>query len=126
MLTGSSLIRKKSRPGLWASCTVVIGLGSLGAAAWVWNDIGDHGAKAAVASAVAIDRFSVFILIAISSAVVICALLAESYLPRERLDGPEFYVLAMLSASGGCSWRQPTISSSSSSASRSCLSPCTS
>jgi NADH-quinone oxidoreductase subunit N len=101
VLTVSSLIRKKSRPGLWAACTVIIGLGSLVSAAWVWNDVSDHGARAGVSSAVAIDGFSIFIIIAISSAVVIGALVAESYLTRERLDGPEFYVLSMLSASGG-------------------------
>jgi NADH-quinone oxidoreductase subunit N len=42
----------------------------------------------------------VFFMILVSTAVVLSALVADSYLKREGLDGPEFYVLALLSASG--------------------------
>jgi NADH-quinone oxidoreductase subunit N len=48
-----------------------------------------------------VDGFSIFVMLVIASAVVIGALVADSYLPREGLDGPEFYVLALFSASGG-------------------------
>jgi NADH-quinone oxidoreductase subunit N len=56
---------------------------------------------AAVAGAIAVDGFSLFITITLCAALVLAALLAESYLPREHLEGPEFYVLALLSTSGG-------------------------
>ena len=59
------------------------------------------GPAPAIASAVAVDGFSVFFMVAIGIAVVLGALLADGYLRRERLEGPEFYVLMLLSASGG-------------------------
>src|SRR5439155_24865479 len=37
----------------------------------------------------------------IASAVVVSALVFDEYLLREGLDGPEFYVLALMSAAGG-------------------------
>ena len=42
-----------------------------------------------------------FLTIAICCAVVLSALIMEAYLVREGLDGPEYYVLVLLSASGG-------------------------
>jgi NADH-quinone oxidoreductase subunit N len=48
-----------------------------------------------------IDGFSVFFFVVLAAAVVLAALLADGYLRREGIDGPEFYVLVMLSASGG-------------------------
>src|SRR5205823_3533853 len=55
----------------------------------------------AVVNAIVVDGFSVFVIIAIASAVVVGALVAEAYLEDERLGGPEFFVLTLLSASGG-------------------------
>jgi len=49
---------------------------------------------------VAVDGFTLFFTILLGSALVLGSLVAESYLPREGLDGPEFYVLAMLCTSG--------------------------
>jgi NADH-quinone oxidoreductase subunit N len=50
---------------------------------------------------VGIDGFSIFVTIVICSGVILGALLADGYLRRERLEGPEFYVLMLLSATGG-------------------------
>ena len=58
------------------------------------------GPVTAVGGALAIDGFSLFITMTVCAALVLGALLAEHYLPQERLEGPEFYVLAMLSAAG--------------------------
>ena len=57
--------------------------------------------RLAVADAVVVDGFSVFFTVVICIAVVLGALLADGYLRRERLEAPTFYVLMMLSASGG-------------------------
>ena len=59
------------------------------------------GPFSTVGGAVGIDGFSIFITVVICSAVIIGALVADGYLRRERLDGPEFYVLMLLSATGG-------------------------
>jgi NADH-quinone oxidoreductase subunit N len=47
-----------------------------------------------------IDGFSVLIVITVSIAVLLTALVADGYLRREGIVGPEFHVLAMVSASG--------------------------
>jgi len=107
LLAVSSLIRPRWPKGLYAAWTVVTGLVAL---AWTWHLWGqvvghDHpgslGPVSAVGGSLAIDGFGLFITITILSAVIIGALIAESYLPGEGLDGPEYYVLAMLSAAGG-------------------------
>jgi NADH-quinone oxidoreductase subunit N len=89
---------------LWSAAT------GLFAAGWgwhLWHDIVRKGAAgaptqatSAVSHAVAVDGFSLFLIITLSCALVLGSLAAESYLAREGLDGPEFYVLAMLCTSG--------------------------
>jgi NADH-quinone oxidoreductase subunit N len=107
LLALSSMIRRQWPKGLYAGWTVVTGLAAMGRAWHLWGQVVGHGATpkpgpvSAVAGAIAVDGFSLFITITLGAALVLGALLAESYLPREHLEGPEFYVLAMLSASGG-------------------------
>jgi NADH-quinone oxidoreductase subunit N len=100
ILVLSSVLPKRSRPGLWVSLTVLIGLGALATSVWLWNDLDPRHPTLAVGGAIAVDGYSVFFMILVSSAVVLSALIADGYLRREGLDGPEFYVLALLSASG--------------------------
>ncbi len=47
------------------------------------------------------DGFTIVVAGVIVSAVALCALLLDEYLRREGIDGPEMYVLMMLSAAGG-------------------------
>jgi NADH-quinone oxidoreductase subunit N len=107
MLALSSLIRRQWPKGLYAGWTIVTGLAAMGWAWHLWGQVVGHGSTpkpgpvSAVAGAIAVDGFSLFITITLCVALVLGALLAESYLPREHLEGPEFYVLAMLSTSGG-------------------------
>jgi NADH-quinone oxidoreductase subunit N len=54
-----------------------------------------------VADAIGVDGFTVFITALICLAVFLAALLLDDYLRREDLDGPEWYVLLLMSASGG-------------------------
>jgi NADH-quinone oxidoreductase subunit N len=97
-----AMVRRKARPGLYATLTMLTGAGAGGAALWQWNhyDLARHGLPVIV-NAIALDGFSVFFTIAICSAVIIGALIFDSYLLREGLDGPEFYVLALMTAAGG-------------------------
>jgi len=104
LLTTVSLLRR--RPPQWVSALVAIAtaLGSMGASWYLWWDVTAHGqshhAHTAIDGSIAVDGFSIFIMILVSSAVILSALVAEAFLGREDLDGPEFHVLAMLSASG--------------------------
>jgi NADH-quinone oxidoreductase subunit N len=100
ILIVSSLLRRRSRPGLWVTLTVLVGAGALGSSAWLWNQLDPKHPALAVGNAIAVDGYSVFFMVLISSAVILGALFADGYLQRERLDGPELYVLALLSASG--------------------------
>ena len=106
LLMVSSLIRPLWRRGLYAAWTVVTGVAAMVWTWHLWGQIVGHGPvphpgpMTAVSGALVIDGFSLFVTLTVCSSLVLGALLAEHYLPRERLDGPEFYVLAMLSASG--------------------------
>lgn len=55
----------------------------------------------AIGDQFAFDGFTLVVAGVIVSAVALCALLLDDYLRRERIDGPEVYVLMMLSAAGG-------------------------
>jgi NADH-quinone oxidoreductase subunit N len=100
LLLAGVFVRRPPR-GLWAGSTVAIALLALWPSFHLWNQI-DHGkARTAVAGAIVVDGFSVFIFVVIISTVVMAALLADGYLRRERLDGAEYYVLMLFSASGG-------------------------
>ena len=101
LLLIASLSRRTHGAGLYAGLTVVTGLASLGAAANVWDRVSELGPSTAVAKAVAIDGFSSFFAILIACTVVLGALVGESYVRREQLPAPEFFVLMLLSASGG-------------------------
>jgi NADH-quinone oxidoreductase subunit N len=101
MLTYVSLVRRRPPAGTWAVFTLGTAGSAMASAAWLWGDVRDEGPRLAFADAVSIDGFTVFFFIVIAAAIGLAALLAESYLRRENLDGVEFYVLALLSGSGG-------------------------
>ena len=61
----------------------------------------EQGPFRTIAGAVAVDGFSVFFIVVIGAAVILAALLADGYLRRKGSTAPEFYVLMLLSASGG-------------------------
>ncbi|HEV7886365.1 MAG TPA: NADH-quinone oxidoreductase subunit N [Acidimicrobiales bacterium] len=101
LLLIASLNRRRPPVGSYATFTAVAGVVA-GVASWQqWRDVADHGAYRAVANAIVVDGFSAFFLLLISVTVVLGALVSDSYLRREELDGPEFYVLLMLTAAGG-------------------------
>src|SRR5205814_1808774 len=60
-----------------------------------------RGAFTTAAGAITIDGFSVFFVVVICLGIALAALLADDYLRRENLDGPELYVLLLLSGAGG-------------------------
>jgi len=80
--------------------TVIISGGALGIALWQWTDVQQHGAHTYVKQAVVMDGFSVLITMLVAIAMLLSALVADGYLRREGMQGAEFHVLAMVSASG--------------------------
>lgn len=87
--------------GVDAAWTAGIGIVTFIAVVPLWNRVRDDGAFNAIGNQVGVDGFVLFITAAIALAVAMSALLLDDYLRREGIDGPEMYVLMMLSAAGG-------------------------
>jgi NADH-quinone oxidoreductase subunit N len=113
-LTFSSFLKRREPKGLFTWTTVGISVIAAlmvlpmwarvqGWSSLLWWNI-DHpqtGPFSTAGGAVGIDGFSLFITVVICVGVVLAALLADGFLRRESMGGPEFYVLLLLSASGG-------------------------
>ena len=102
LLTVTSLVRR-TPPGTYAVCTVAVAVASIVSAVFLWNEVRDRDVDglSTLGGAVGVDGFSVFFTVVIACSVVLAALLADDYLRREHLDGPDLYVLMLLSAAGG-------------------------
>lgn len=97
----ASLLPRRPRIGWHAIVTILVALGAIGAVVPLWRDVHRNGPFSVMADAVGVDGFSLFLTVVICASVVIAALLLDGYLRRESLEGPEAYVLLLLSASGG-------------------------
>ncbi|MBI2705844.1 MAG: NADH-quinone oxidoreductase subunit N [Actinobacteria bacterium] len=119
LITVTSLMRRKPK-GFYAAWTIITVLIAMATAVplWArvqgWTDIAGQtaflgleyqppffGPFSAVAGAVGVDGFTIFATFVICISVALGALAADSYLRREGLEGPEFYVLMLISAAGG-------------------------
>ena len=96
----SSLLRKIMVVRAGTIVAVVVSLAALVAALFQWDHVMTHGPSVTIAGAIAYDGFAVFIQVAVSITMLLTALVGDGYLQREGIDGPEFQVLAMVSASG--------------------------
>jgi NADH-quinone oxidoreductase subunit N len=96
----ASLVSRPLRLAVSTVATVAISGGALGVAIWQWTDVQDHGAHTYVKQAVVMDGFSVLVTMLVAIAMLLSALVADGYLRREGVQGCEFHVLAMVSASG--------------------------
>jgi len=101
LMLGSSLSASRPAPGAWAGFTATVAAASIGASWYLWDQVSHHGPQETIHNAVAVDGFSTLFLILIGVALLLGSLVADGYLRREGLNGPEFYVLAMLSGAGG-------------------------
>ena len=113
-LTFSSFLKTRAPKSLFTWTTVAIAVAAAisvvpmwarvqgwGSVLW-WNlDQAHTGPFSTAGGAVGIDGFSLFITVVLCTGVVLAALLADGFLRRESMEGPEFYVLVLLSAVGG-------------------------
>jgi NADH-quinone oxidoreductase subunit N len=95
-----AVLPKQSRPTLWAGLTVLIGLAAGGWSGWLWHEADTKHLALVVGGALAFDGYTVLFMVLVCSAIVLFALISESYVRREGLVGPELYVLALFSGSG--------------------------
>ncbi len=100
LMVVSSLFRRVLGVGTGTLVASVVSIAALVAALVQWDQVVTHGPKVTVAGAIAFDGFDVFIQITVSIAMLLTALIGDGYLRREGVDGPEYHVLAMMSASG--------------------------
>ncbi len=100
LMAVSSLFRKILGVGAGTLTAVVASLAALVAALFQWDHVSTHGPSVTIAGAIAYDGFAVFVQIAVAIGMLLTALVGDGYLRREGVEGPEFQVLAMLSASG--------------------------
>ena len=101
LLTVVSLVRRTLPSWFHATWTVVVASGAIAATIPLWNRVQDEGPSSVMAGTVGLDGFSLFATGVIAASVLLGALLLEGYLRREDMVGPEWYVLMLLSASGG-------------------------
>ena len=103
LLTAAALTRTAPPKGFYALFTVVSAGVAIACSAVLWGRVTDpaHGPATAIAGAVTIDGFTVFFTVVIAIAIALGALVSDDYLRREGLDGPELYVLMLLSGAGG-------------------------
>jgi NADH-quinone oxidoreductase subunit N len=102
LLTVVSLLRRRRLPpGSYAVWTVLVAGGTAVSTIPLWNRVLDDGPTTVMGGALGVDGFGLFITAVICLAVALTAMVADGYLRREDLDGPELYVLMLLSASGG-------------------------
>ncbi|HUD15702.1 MAG TPA: NADH-quinone oxidoreductase subunit N, partial [Acidimicrobiales bacterium] len=96
----SSLFRKILGVGAGTLVASTVSIAALVAALFQWDHVSTHGPQVTIAGAIAFDGFDVFIQITVAIAMLLTALVGDGYLRREGVEGPEFQVLAMMSASG--------------------------
>jgi NADH-quinone oxidoreductase subunit N len=101
LLTVVSLVRGRLPSWFHAAWTVLTTLIAGGFVVMLWDRVQDEGPQTVMAGAVGLDGFSLFVTGIICLSVLLTALLLEGYVRREGLEGPEWYVLLLLSASGG-------------------------
>ena len=100
LLGVSALVRRHLDTTVTTALTVLTGLASLSAALTQWADVRHHGPHVAIDAAVVQDGFSALIAVLVSCAVILAALVGDSWLRREEVRGPEFQVLMLVSAAG--------------------------
>jgi NADH-quinone oxidoreductase subunit N len=102
IVLGRSLIRHDPRVHTAALLTAVVGVIVSGIFVFLqWNVFLDHdGPYQALAGTVAVDGFSVFVQAVILVATLLALLVSSGYLRREGLEGPEYFVLMLCSATG--------------------------
>jgi NADH-quinone oxidoreductase subunit N len=103
LLTIASLLKGKVRNEGFAFLAIAITVGSMATAVPLWNRIQDpdEGPFTAIAGAIGVDGFSVFVTFVILGSVVLACLLLSDYLREEEQGAAEPYALLLFSAAGG-------------------------
>jgi len=94
-------LKGRGFPALYTMAVAIMACVSL---APIWDSLtatGNTGERFVLDGALAINPYTVFITGIICVTVLLVSMLFDDYLRKEGFDGPEWYVLLMLSAAGG-------------------------
>lgn len=101
LITVTSIVPRLRTGGFPAAFTII----AAAVAGWflrgLWSTVRDDGPQDIVAGSLAIDGFTVFSWGILLVCLFLVGGLLDGYLRRERFDGPDWYVLLMMSAAGG-------------------------
>jgi NADH-quinone oxidoreductase subunit N len=101
VLLVAAMIPKRRYPGLWTLVTALVGAGTAVDGLFQWGDLNGYtGWPTTLGNQIMYDHFSAFFAILFGCATTVGAIMADSYLVRENLDGPEPYILMMLCSAG--------------------------
>lgn len=100
LLLMSSLAKVKASQATNSVYTIAVAVAALVSVVPHWSRISEDGAFSAFSGAIANDRFYLFFVVVILSALIIATLSANDWLRARGTVGPEWHVLAMLSATG--------------------------
>jgi NADH-quinone oxidoreductase subunit N len=101
IVLGRSLIRHDPRVRDASLLTAVVGIVVSGIFVGIqWAYVHDDGPWQAMSGMVAVDGFGVFVQSVILGATLLAVLISAGYLKREGLEGPEYLVLMLCSATG--------------------------
>ncbi len=101
IVLGRSLIRHDPRVHEASLLTAITGIAASGLfVGFQWAFVHGDGPYEAIGGMVAVDGFAVFVQSVILGATLLAVLLSAGYLKREGLEGPEYLVLMLCSATG--------------------------
>ena len=103
LLLSTALTTSRAPRGFFTAVTIITAAVAGASAVVTRGRVMDaeQGPFAAIAGAITVDAFSQLFTVLLCVAVILTALLADDYLRREGLDGPEMGALLLLSAAGG-------------------------
>lgn len=101
LITVTSVVPMLKGRGFPAGFTILTAAVSAAFLRSLWTRVSEDGPQSIVGGALTIDHYAIFVWGVICVSVFLVAALLDGYLRRENLDGPEWYVLILMSASGG-------------------------
>lgn len=102
LITATSVSPRLRVGSFPAAMTIALSAASIATLPFIWTKVRDEGGQLAViADAIRIDAFTLLVTGIMCGALIVVSLLLDDYLRTEGLDGPEWYVLLLMSATGG-------------------------
>src|SRR5271165_6201043 len=100
LLVAGQLVFVKVPVAFYSLGTGVVSVAALVASLVVWHDVQARGPFTTIADSVAVDGFAIVFLVLVPCILLISSAVANDFLVREHMEGPEYHVLALLAGSG--------------------------